>query len=216
MTFALSTASVYPENTSHAFAYAARLGYDAVEVMVGIDSVSQSADRLLEGVARRGLAERAGRISQAYRAGRTSAGVVSDAADATAYVLARLPATYAADLRAFDETARVAPDFAPTSLLDAGAGPGGAGWAALETWPGIGEATLLDSNRTFLEDCEHIHITPAGAGHRRTCLVIFEKPDLLFHDLCFLECHGSSVTLHLLFKMPDHRRKISSQQVFQL
>lgn len=114
-------------------------------------ALRQSADRLLEGVARRGLAERAGRISQAYRAGRTSAGVVSDAADATAYVLARLPATYAADLRAFDETARVAPDFAPTSLLDAGAGPGGAGWAALETWPGIGEATLLDSNRTFLE-----------------------------------------------------------------
>ncbi|WP_310965080.1 sugar phosphate isomerase/epimerase family protein [Nocardioides terrisoli] len=44
--FALSTASVYPENTSHAFAYAARLGYDAVEVMVSIDSTSQRSDRL--------------------------------------------------------------------------------------------------------------------------------------------------------------------------
>ena len=38
---ALSTASVYPESTAHAFAYAARLGYDAVEVMVGIDALSQ-------------------------------------------------------------------------------------------------------------------------------------------------------------------------------
>jgi len=37
----LSTASVYPESTAHAFAYAATLGYDAVEVMVGIDSLSQ-------------------------------------------------------------------------------------------------------------------------------------------------------------------------------
>jgi sugar phosphate isomerase/epimerase len=37
----LSTASVYPESTAHAFSYAARLGYDAVEVMVGIDSLSQ-------------------------------------------------------------------------------------------------------------------------------------------------------------------------------
>jgi sugar phosphate isomerase/epimerase len=37
----LSTASVYPESTAHAFAYAARLGYDAVEVMVGIDALSQ-------------------------------------------------------------------------------------------------------------------------------------------------------------------------------
>ena len=37
----LSTASVYPESTAHAFGYAASLGYDAVEVMVGIDSLSQ-------------------------------------------------------------------------------------------------------------------------------------------------------------------------------
>ena len=38
---ALSTASVYPESTAHAFGWAASLGYDAVEVMVGIDSLSQ-------------------------------------------------------------------------------------------------------------------------------------------------------------------------------
>ncbi len=37
----LSTASVYPESTAHAFGYAASIGYDAVEVMVGIDSLSQ-------------------------------------------------------------------------------------------------------------------------------------------------------------------------------
>lgn len=40
--FALSTASVYPDDVSHGFDYAARLGYDAVEVMVSIDSLSQS------------------------------------------------------------------------------------------------------------------------------------------------------------------------------
>ena len=37
----LSTSSVYPESTAHGFAYAARLGYDAIEVMVGIDALSQ-------------------------------------------------------------------------------------------------------------------------------------------------------------------------------
>ncbi len=37
----LSTSSVYPESTAHGFAYAAALGYDAVEVMVGIDALSQ-------------------------------------------------------------------------------------------------------------------------------------------------------------------------------
>ena len=37
----LSTTSVYPESTAHAFTYASSLGYDAVEVMVGIDALSQ-------------------------------------------------------------------------------------------------------------------------------------------------------------------------------
>jgi sugar phosphate isomerase/epimerase len=41
---ALSTASVYPESTAHGFELAARLGYDAVEVMVGIDPISQEVD----------------------------------------------------------------------------------------------------------------------------------------------------------------------------
>ena len=37
----LSTVSVYPESTAHAFAYARSVGYDAVEVMVGVDALSQ-------------------------------------------------------------------------------------------------------------------------------------------------------------------------------
>ena len=42
----LSTASVYPESTATAFELAGRLGYDAVEVMVGMDPVSQDVDAL--------------------------------------------------------------------------------------------------------------------------------------------------------------------------
>src|SRR3954464_8778040 len=45
-TFALSTASVYPESVAHVFEYAARLGYDAVEVMVSIDALSQDVDKV--------------------------------------------------------------------------------------------------------------------------------------------------------------------------
>ena len=40
----LSTVSVYPESTAHGFAYAASLGYDAVEVMVGVDGLSQQVE----------------------------------------------------------------------------------------------------------------------------------------------------------------------------
>jgi len=41
---ALSTASVYPESTATGFELAKRRGYDAVEVMVGIDPISQEVD----------------------------------------------------------------------------------------------------------------------------------------------------------------------------
>ena len=41
---ALSTASVYPESTASGFELASRLGYDAVEVMVSIDEVSQDIE----------------------------------------------------------------------------------------------------------------------------------------------------------------------------
>jgi len=44
----LSTASVYPESTAHGFAYAASLGYDAVEVMVGIDALSQQVSAVAQ------------------------------------------------------------------------------------------------------------------------------------------------------------------------
>jgi len=107
-------------------------------------------DRALEGVPRKGLAERAARTSAAYRAGRPSAGVIRDAEDALAYALTRLPATYAACATVLGEAARRAPGFAPASLLDAGAGTGAASWAATEVWPKLGAVAWLDASPPFL------------------------------------------------------------------
>ena len=107
-------------------------------------------DRMLEGVPRKALAERAARTSQAYRAGRPSAGVIREADDALAYALTRLPATYAACASVLAEAARAAPQFAPKSLLDAGAGTAAASWAACEIWPGVEAATWLDASAPFL------------------------------------------------------------------
>jgi sugar phosphate isomerase/epimerase len=44
----MSTASAYPEPTAAAFALAADLGYDGVEVMVQTEPISQSAEQLAE------------------------------------------------------------------------------------------------------------------------------------------------------------------------
>ena len=107
-------------------------------------------DRALEGVPRKGLAERAARTSEAYRAGKPSSGVIREADDALAYALTRLPATYAACATVLAEAARMAPEFAPKSLLDAGAGTGAASWAAAEAWPGLSTAIWLDASPPFL------------------------------------------------------------------
>lgn len=119
-----------------------------------------AADALLQGVARKGVTERAAAISARYRAGGSSAAVIGSPADAAAYVLTRLPATYAAGAHVLAQAAQAAPDLAPKSLLDAGAGPGGAGWAALGAWPSIAQVTRLDSNPAFLDMAERL----AAAG----------------------------------------------------
>ena len=113
-------------------------------------------DRALEGVPRRGLAERAARTSEAYRAGRPSAGVIREAEDALAYALTRLPATYAACATVLAEAARRAPGFAPSSLLDAGAGTGAASWAACEVWPALASVTWLDASPPLLSLAERL------------------------------------------------------------
>jgi ribosomal protein RSM22 (predicted rRNA methylase) len=104
--------------------------------------------RLAEG--RQGLSDSSQRISEHYRQRGASRQVIGGADDAIAYALSRMPATYAAVSAVLDEVQVRAPDFAPRTLLDAGAGPGTAAWAVAEAFEGIA-STLMDHNRSFLE-----------------------------------------------------------------
>ena len=61
-----------------------------------------------------------------------------------AYLAYRAPATFAAATFVFGHVRRQRPDWEPRSLLDAGAGPGVAAWAALEIWPSLTELTLVE------------------------------------------------------------------------
>ena len=103
---------------------------------------------LLEGVARKDLAAAAGKQSAGYRKGATSAGIITPA-DAAAYAIARMPATFAANAAVFARIAQVMPDFAPASVLDVGAGTGATSWAAVTQWPSIARLTMLDHNPAF-------------------------------------------------------------------
>jgi ribosomal protein RSM22 (predicted rRNA methylase) len=88
------------------------------------------------------MREATGTIARRYRQGHNSAAV-----DVAAYLTSRAPATYAAVSRVLREASF---DTAPFSLLDVGAGPGTATWAALERWPEIGCIQLVDNDARFL------------------------------------------------------------------
>jgi ribosomal protein RSM22 (predicted rRNA methylase) len=90
--------------------------------------------------------EAAAALSATYKAGGPSRAV-----DFASYLVARLPATFAAVSRVLEEAASLRPGFAPASLLDAGSGPGTASWAAAGVWPGLRHVTFLDSAPEFLK-----------------------------------------------------------------
>lgn len=96
-------------------------------------------------MSRNEAAERAAAISKTYRDGGGSTAIRSEA-DALAYALARMPATFAADVASLNALLDIRPQFAPTSLLDVGAGPGTATWAAAEAFPSLQSFVLIDAN----------------------------------------------------------------------
>jgi len=110
--------------------------------------LKSALDARLHGLSRQDAAERSAVISKTYRDGGGS-GAIRSAADALAYALARMPATYAALTASLNALAEITPGFAPTSLLDVGAGPGTASWAAAEAFSSLTAFTLLDANRAL-------------------------------------------------------------------
>lgn len=111
--------------------------------------ISAALASKLENVARGTLRSRAQAISETYRAGGAST-IIRDDLDALAYAVVRMPATYAAVHAALHATIDIIPDFKPQSMLDVGAGPGTASWAALDIWPSLQQATLIDNNPHLL------------------------------------------------------------------
>lgn len=105
-------------------------------------------DARLQGFSRTDAAQRSQKISTNYRAGGGS-GAIRSEADALAYALARMPATYAAVAASLNALSEIAPNLAPETLLDVGAGPGTASWAAAEAYPSLQDFTLLDANATL-------------------------------------------------------------------
>jgi ribosomal protein RSM22 (predicted rRNA methylase) len=126
-------------------------------------------DGRLRGFSRNDAAERSASISKTYRDGGGS-GAIRTETDALAYALARMPATYAAVIASLNALVEIRPDFAPASLLDVGAGPGTATWAAAETFSSLQGFALLDANdalRTLALNLFSDSFRLGGVGYER-------------------------------------------------
>ena len=102
----------------------------------------------LEGLSRNDAAARAAVISRTYRDGGGSRTIKTET-DALAYALARMPATYAAVTACLNALTEQRANFSPQSLLDIGAGPGTASFAASEAFPSLQRFELLDRNNAL-------------------------------------------------------------------
>jgi ribosomal protein RSM22 (predicted rRNA methylase) len=139
----------------------------------------------LEGLSRHDASARAALISQTYRDGGTSR-VIRSGIDALAYALARMPATYAAITASLNALRDISPDLAPATLLDIGAGPGTASWAAAAGFPSLTRFTLLDDNdplRALALDLAHgsrrLDDMDYRKGDARSLLADAEPADLV-------------------------------------
>jgi ribosomal protein RSM22 (predicted rRNA methylase) len=142
-------------------------------------------DAKLEGLSRTDVAARAAAISKKYREGGNSGAITSET-DALAYALARMPATYAAVAACLNALTEIRPDFAPRSLLDVGAGPGTASWAAAEAFPTLANFALLDANPAlrvlalqFAKNSSRLGTASYEIGPARTSLAKAAEADLV-------------------------------------
>jgi ribosomal protein RSM22 (predicted rRNA methylase) len=110
-------------------------------------ALREAVDQALDGIPASDLARAAEALSQRYRSEVRDGGFhLGDDITARAYLATRLPATYAAIRAAMSAVAELRPDFAPRTMLDVGAGPGSALWAAADCWPGIDDALLIEGS----------------------------------------------------------------------
>jgi ribosomal protein RSM22 (predicted rRNA methylase) len=89
------------------------------------------------------LKQAAKRLSDDYRAG-SPARALRGETERLAYLMVRMPATYAAMRSALEASADAMPEFAPRTMLDLGSGPGTALWAACAVFPSLEKLAAIE------------------------------------------------------------------------
>ena len=150
----------------------------------------EAIESVLTGIKPEALAKAAADLSERYRSGEPQRrAAISSDAHALAYLATRLPATYAAVRSVLAEIRDRMPEVSFTSMLDLGAGPGTAAWAAADLYDELETVTLVERDRHLLALGERLaQNAAAGAlrSARRIAANLEVNPDLESHDLVVL------------------------------
>lgn len=113
----------------------------------------EALDSQLENLSPKSLKALSGELSRRYREEQPSEGksFLQSQEDAAAYAAFRMPATFAAVYSALSQAKDRLPNWSPRIMLDAGAGPGTAMWAATAVWPDIEQITLLEREEGMIK-----------------------------------------------------------------
>src|SRR5260370_1120652 len=99
-------------------------------------------------------------LTRRYKCANFGAAAIESDLDRAAYLLVRMPATYAAVQSVFAELQRLAPQDVVTSFLDLGAGPGTALFAAAQVFPTLHHALLIELSHACLPHGRNPRLVP--------------------------------------------------------
>lgn len=97
------------------------------------------------------ISEASSQLTQRYRRGAKEEAYVKSERDRLAYILSRMPATYAVICKVFEELLNRIPGFLPTRFLDLGSGPGTGLWAAKESFSSLKQLYAWEYDDGFIE-----------------------------------------------------------------
>jgi ribosomal protein RSM22 (predicted rRNA methylase) len=111
------------------------------------DELGHAIEAAVAGTPGAALTRASAALTDAYRSGAAASPALATAEQRLAYLAVRAPATFAATARALGALADRIGDAEIRSVLDLGAGPGTAMWAATEIFPDVERVTLVERDR---------------------------------------------------------------------
>ncbi|CAN5508939.1 small ribosomal subunit Rsm22 family protein [soil metagenome] len=143
-------------------------------------------------------------LSERYRRLRPARGglILNSDEDVAAYAAYRMPATFAAIFSALVQLHDQWLGEPPRTLLDVGAGPGTAMWAAQTVWPALEDVLLLERDERMIAFGERLAVRANAPGLRDAR---WQQTDLLTRWEA--EPHDLVIAGYVLNELPEERRE---------